>query len=78
MRNFYLKNILIFLTLTASLFLFKGNTQMGSEGYLSPETVIADHAGKFVYVAMKEARSVMVIDAQTDKIIKKIDVIRIL
>ena len=72
MANYYFKNILIFFIISFSLLLFQGSNQINNNDHLSPESIVADQQGKFVYVAMSTADFVAIVDAQSGEIIHKI------
>ena len=76
MKNLCYKNVLIclFVLIFFTLF-FNGGTQVNYKGdYLSPETLIADKNGKLVYVTLKKAKRVSIIDVETIKILREIDI----
>jgi YVTN family beta-propeller protein len=62
----------VFLLIIILMLFIQENIQVNQQNYLSPESVVADQQGKFVYVAMLTADYVAVIDAQTETIIRKI------
>jgi len=64
----------IFFVLSFSILLFQGSTHINKQDYLSPETVIADSNGRLVYVALKEANRLIIVDVQTKKIVREINI----
>jgi len=62
-----------FLIVLVGGFLLLGGSKVKQLAYLSPESVITDRQGKFVYVAMSTANFVAVIDAQSGAIKRKIN-----
>ena len=63
-----------FSILSFSILFFQGSNPVNKPDYLSPETVIANSNGKFIYVALKKANRVTIVDAQTNKIVREIDI----
>ncbi|TAL61609.1 MAG: hypothetical protein EPN88_14500 [Bacteroidetes bacterium] len=53
---------------------FQGSTPVNKRDYLSPETVIADGNDKFIYVALKETKRVTIVDVQTNKVVREINI----
>lgn len=66
--------ILIFFVLSFPVLLFQGNTQVDSKGYLSPESIVADKDGKYLYVAMSTTGYVAVVDARTGSVVRKVHI----
>ncbi len=74
MKRFHYKRIITFFALLFSVIFIQGNKRANSDGnsYLSPESIITDSNGKYVYVAMATANYVAVVDARSRKVIRKI------